>query len=472
VAEAGEIEECETRQKMAKAVAESNSLTALEANARTLRAEMEWLKLSLDTRINLYFGQPSPYQSIWDIVPPDLDEYPSVYSKFVRKFNMSLNDRLVVLLSLAPHIAPQLLDCLYVRNEVNGQIFTEFGGLKGNVHRGFLPTCETAAFLLAANDLTRRFQIMELFDEDYYLLKQKILILDNDRNKEPDMSAPLQMGKEFLSYLTTGAPFKPVFGSEFPAQRINTRLDWEDLVLEKESYDRIQEILNWIHYQKLILDDWGLGKVLKRGYRSLFYGPPGTGKTLTASLLGKTAGLDVYRVDISKVVSKYIGETEKNLGNIFDYAENKNWILFFDEADALFGKRTATSDSKDRYANQEVAYLLQRIEDFPGTVLLSTNLRSNIDPAFMRRFQSLVHFPVPSAPQRLRLWRQAFEKAPVEESIDFKMLAKEYKISGGMIINVLRFCALAAVARETPMIYEEDVVEGIRAEYRKEGKTV
>ena len=180
----------------------------------------------------------------------------------------------------------------------------------------------------------------------------------------------------------------------------------------------------------------------------------------------------MYRVDISKVESKYIGETEKNLGNIFDYAENKNWILFFDEADALFGKRTATSDSKDRYANQEVAYLLQRIEDFPGTVLLSTNLRSNIDPAFMRRFQSLVHFPVPSAPQRLRLWRQAFEKAPVEESIDFKMLAKEYKISGGMIINVLRFCALAAVAREVPMIYEEDVVEGIRAEYRKEGKTV
>ena len=224
------------------------------------------------------------------------------------------------------------------------------------------------------------------------------------------MSAPLQMGKDFLSYLTTGAPFKPVFGSEFPAQRISTRMDWEDLVLEKESNDRIQEILNWIHYQKLILDDWGLGKVLKRGYRSLFYGPPGTGKTLTASLLGKTAGLDVYRVDISKVVSKYIGETEKNLGNIFDYAENKSWILFFDEADALFGKRTATSDSKDRYANQEVAYLLQRIEDFPGVVLLSTNLRSNIDPAFMRRFQSLVHFPVPSAPQRLRLWRQAFDR--------------------------------------------------------------
>jgi AAA+ superfamily predicted ATPase len=373
---------------------------------------------------------------------------------------------------LAPHICPQLLDCLYIRNEMNGQVFTEFGGLKGTVHRGFLPTAETAAFMLAANDLTRRFQVMEIFEEDYYLLKQKILVMDYDRTKEPSFSTPLQMGKEFLTYLTTGGAFKPIFNSEFPAQRISTKLDWEDLVLEQESWERIQEILNWITYQKKILDEWGLRKSLKPGYRSLFYGPPGTGKTLTASLLGKTAGLDVYRVDISKVVSKYIGETEKNLSNIFDYAENKSWILFFDEADALFGKRTATSDAKDRYANQEVAYLLQRIEDFPGVVLLSTNLRSNIDAAFMRRFQSLVHFPVPDPPQRLRLWRQAFERAPLAENVNFNAVAKEYKISGGMIINVLRFCALAAVTREEPLIYMEDVIEGIKAEFYKEGKTI
>ena len=457
---------------MAEEILEDNSTTRLEANAKILRKEMEWLKTALDTRINLYFGQPADFQSIWEIEVPNLDDYPSMYSDIVNRFNMSLSDRLIVLLALAPHVAPQLLDCLFVRNESNGQVFTEFGGLKGNVHRGFLPTGETAAFLLAANDLTRRFQVMEMFDEDYYLLKQKILVFDNERNKEPAFSGPLQLGKEFLSYLTTGADFKPVFNSEFPAQRIYTKLDWEDLVLEQDSLDRIQEILDWIEHKELILEEWGLKKMLKPGYRSLFYGPPGTGKTLTASLLGKTVGLDVYRVDISKVVSKYIGETEKNLSNVFDYAENKSWILFFDEADALFGKRSSTSDSKDRYANQEVAYLLQRIEDFPGTVLLSTNLRSNIDPAFMRRFQSLVHFPVPGAQQRLRLWGRAFQKAPVDPNIDFVQLSKDYKLSGGMIINVLRFCALSAVAREKPMIYEEDVVEGIKNEFRKEGKTV
>lgn len=459
---------------MANSVTKSkqNTMTALESNARALRVEMQWLKTVLDTRINLYFGQESPYQSIWEIPVPDVDSMPSIYGEFVQRYNMSVSDRLVVLLALTPHICPQLLDCLFVRNEMNGQVFTEFGGLKGNVHRGFLPTAETAAFVLAANDLTRRFQVMELFDQDYYLSKQKIIVLDGERNKEPGFSAALRMGKEFLTHLTTGAPFKPAFNSEFPAQRITTKLNWEDLVLEQESKDRIQEILHWIEYQSKIMDEWGLGKVMKPGYRTLFYGPPGTGKTLTASLLGKAMGLDVYRIDISKVVSKYIGETEKNLSNVFDYAENKSWILFFDEADALFGKRTATSDSKDRYANQEVAYLLQRIEDFPGVVILSTNLRSNIDPAFMRRFQSLVHFPVPAAPQRRKLWDIAFETAPVEDGIDFGQIAKDYKLSGGMIINVLRFCSLAAVSREVMEIYEEDIIEGIKGEFRKEGKTV
>ena len=433
---------------------------------------MNWLKQVLDTRINTYFGQASQFKNIYEVPVPNLAEYPAPYSRLVRQYKMSVNDRLVVLLGLAPTVCPQLLDCLFIRNEMNGQVFTEFGGIKGNVHRGFLPTGETAAFLLAANDLTRRFQVMQMFDEDYYLMKQKIIILDEERNKEPSMSAPLKIGKESLTAFTTGGDFKPKFSSEFPAQRLHTRLDWDDLVLEFESEEKIREVLNWISYQKVILEEWGLEKILKRGYRSLFYGPPGTGKTLTASLLGKATGLDVYRIDISKVTSKYIGETEKNLANIFDIAENKNWILFFDEADALFGKRTATSDSKDRYANQEVAYLLQRIEDFPGIILLSTNLRSNIDAAFMRRFQSLVHFPIPSAPQRYTLWNRAFEKAPTDGEIDLRKVSKDYKLSGGMIINVLRSCVLTAIDRPERLIYYDDIIEAVKAEFRKEGKTI
>src|SRR5204863_2251929 len=136
-------------------------------------------------------------------------------------------------------------------------------------------------------------------------------------------------------------------------------------------------------------------------------GPPGTGKTLTAGLLGKEFNKDVYRVDLSQIVSKYIGETEKNLSKIFDRAEHKDWILFFDEADALFGKRTNVQSSHDKYANQEVSYLLQRVEDYAGLLILSSNFKNNLDDAFIRRFHEVVHFPLPDARQRLILWEKS-----------------------------------------------------------------
>lgn len=444
----------------------------LEGNAGALRAEMQWLAMVMETRLNLYFGRETPYKSIYDIPVPDLDDYPSVYSNFVKHFRMSVEERLLVLIALSPHVAPQILDCFYIKNEQNGRIFTEFGGVAGREHRGFIPTGETVAYVLAGNDLTRRFMVLKMFDPDHYLMKQRILLLEKESTNEPFLAGMLTIGKEFLTYLTTGAVYRPRFSPEFPAQRIATNLEWDDLVLEVEIRERLNEILRWIQKGQVILDEWGLRKQLKSGYRALFYGPPGTGKTLTASLLGKTTGLDVFRIDISKLVSKYIGETEKNLANIFDQAENKNWILFFDEADALFGKRTNTSDSKDRYANQEVAYLLQRIEDFPGVVLLATNLKSNIDVAFIRRFQSLVYFPMPGVEQRYRLWLNAFTKMTMEKDMDWRAIARDYELSGGTIINVLRFCALSAIARPEPVVYMDDVVEGIRNELRKEGKTV
>src|SRR5690606_1665724 len=152
------------------------------------------------------------------------------------------------------------------------------------------------------------------------------------------------------------------------------------------------------------MKDWGMEKRLNPGFRVLFHGPPGTGKTLTASLLGKYTGKEVYKIDLSMVVSKFIGETEKNLANLFDKAENKDWILFFDEADALFGKRTNVRDAHDKYANQEVSFLLQRTETYAGLVILATNFKNNIDDAFARRFQSHIYFPSPAFGERLKIW--------------------------------------------------------------------
>jgi SpoVK/Ycf46/Vps4 family AAA+-type ATPase len=173
------------------------------------------------------------------------------------------------------------------------------------------------------------------------------------------------------------------------------------------------------------------------------------------------------------VVSKFIGETEKNLANVFDQAENKNWILFFDEADALFGKRTQTSSSNDRHANQEVSYLLQRVEDFPGVVILATNLKANLDDAFSRRFQSMIYFPMPGPEQRKRLWKQAFSsQSTLESGLNIDDIAQKYEMAGGAIINVSRYSSMKALKRGSNEIFKKDIIEGIRKEFGKEGKIV
>jgi hypothetical protein len=442
-------------------------------NSQSLERELFWLAKVIDTRFKLHFKLECEHNSIYDIEVPQLKDDASVYARVLRHFQMNYQERLILILSLVPHIRPQLIDIFFTKNEAYDRIYTEFGGLKGKYHSGFLPTGETASFILAGNDLSERIKMVELFRPEHFFAKQNILKLDLHHGNEPLLSSGIEISEEYLSMLTTGKSFKPDFSTNFPAKLLTTRLDWADLVLDPQVLGEISEIAAWIKHQDTIMNEWGLSRMLKRGYRSLFYGPPGTGKTLTACLLGKTLNLDVYRVDLSQVVSKYIGETEKNMASIFDQAENKNWILFFDEADALFGKRTATSDSKDRHANQEVAYLLQRVEDFSGVVILATNLKANMDTAFSRRFQSIVFFPAPNYEQRLRLWRNTFEgQVKLDSDVEFKTLANDYKITGGAIINVLRYCSLSALERGSRHVSMDDIREGVKKELRKEGKTL
>jgi len=214
---------------------------------------------------------------------------------------------------------------------------------------------------------------------------------------------------------------------------------------------------------------------IKPGYRALFHGPPGTGKTLTALIVGKKTGRDVFRIDLSMVVSKFIGETEKNLSQLFERAKNKDWILFFDEADALFGKRTNVRDAHDKYANQEVAYLLQRIESHNGLIILASNFKSNIDEAFIRRFQSVIYFPLPSATERLMLWKKTL---PVRDGLEIPTdeelmaIAKKYEITGAGIVNAVQFCCLESLAAKSGQITLSQIKSGIEREYMKEGKVL
>jgi len=182
---------------------------------------------------------------------------------------------------------------------------------------------------------------------------------------------------------------------------------------------------------------------------------------------------EVYRVDLSQIVSKWIGETEKNMANIFDQAEDKEWILFFDEADSIFGKRVKTSSSNDQHSNQQIAYLLQRIEDYPGVVILATNFRSNMDKAFARRFQSIINFSVPNFESRLKLWKTSIPKEfPLEDSIRIEEIAKKYAVTGGMVINILQRAILSSMVRKRTSISEDQLIEGIRKELAKEGKNL
>ena len=256
------------------------------------------------------------------------------------------------------------------------------------------------------------------------------------------------------------------------AQHIQPRHTWPDLVLPADTLAQLQEFCNTIKYRALVHDQWGFGAKLStgKGLNALFFGPSGTGKTMAASIIAQTIGLDLYAIDLSSVVSKYIGETEKNLSRIFEEAENSSAILFFDEADALFGKRTEVRDSHDRYANLEVSYLLQRMEQYEGVVILASNLRKNMDEAFVRRIQFMISFPFPKADQRCRIWRNIWpQHVPLSPDIDLEDVAKKFELAGGNIQNAALASAFLA-ATDGQAVTAKHLRQALKREYQKMGR--
>ena len=249
---------------------------------------------------------------------------------------------------------------------------------------------------------------------------------------------------------------------------------WDDLILPAKIKEQLQDLVNFLAEQETVFHRWGANKIRARGYgiKALFSGGPGTGKTMAAEVIAGSLGLDMFRVDTSSVVSRWVGETEKNLREIFDAAEGGSAVILFDEADSLFGSRGDVKQAQDRFANQEVAFLLQRLEVFEGCAILTTNLLDNIDEAFLRRFGAVIEFPLPGVPERIRLWEQSIPAgAPRDPDLDLTKLAKDFNIAGGNIVSAaINACILASSRKEA--VGMRHVVEAIARELIKMGKQV
>ncbi len=440
-------------------------------NAEDIISDLNWLKIILAARLEKLRLATLPAFAFHEMAPPDLADSDSPYASLVREHKLSAAERLLLICSLAPHVSPELFTSPLKKEDSLDIQYPELGGYIDATFHTFVPTMQTALHLLSGDDKTNAIFYQIGFMEHGTLFREQIITLTSARASETEGSMRqqiLELAQEYLYFFISAKKPRPDFGRAFPASLITTSMSWEQLVVSPQVLDELNRIMRWAQSGKELVK-FSENK-LSSSFACLFYGPPGTGKTLAAQLLGKTLGRDVFRIDLSMIVSKYIGETEKNLAYLFDRAEGKDWILFFDEADSLFGKRTAISDSKDKWANLEMSYLLQRMEEYQGITILATNLKDNIDAAMNRRFQSAVYFGRPTKEQRKEQWKKLLPAGFSYQQIDMDKLS-EYDLTGGNIINILKACCLEAFHKKDNFITGEYLADAMRREFAKENRT-
>lgn len=362
-------------------------------------------------------------------------------------------ERIALLLTMTPYLRPELLD-FFLKKSSNGDRFVEFGEALStslNYH-GFLPTIQTAIHILAGMNLERRAWVERIFSPDHFLIKKGVLKLGEITNDYPPSSRRLMLNEEYIDLLVRNQPYSPQYSQNFPATLLHTKKTWKDLILDEKTSILVEQAQKWVVHYDTVRQHKGVGTM--KGYRLLMSGPSGTGKTLTASLLGQAAGKPLYRIDISNIVDKYVGEATKRLRKVFDMAATHDWILFFDEGDALFGKRSSGGgSSNERYANQEVSYLLYKLEEYEGMIFLATNKGTAIDSAFERRFDSLIEFQKPNEYVRRELWQHFFDKpgvlqlAPEINKGNWRELAEKGKVSGAWIEKFYQYCLMQTTAK-------------------------
>jgi Cdc6-like AAA superfamily ATPase len=441
----------------------------LSSNRAVIEQEISWLMDICDLRL------AENSENTNDELPeaPTIESADGPYARFIKRHSLSSPERILLLASLLPHFAPHHLTSKFHQYRKSTSSMHPFlGGYFDPASLNFIPTFQTVIFLSVGSDaLVNNSLFIELFFKGK-LFHEQIIELRPIKNydfRTATLGMVPEIAKEYEDLLLYGRPARPDFGSNFPAKWITTDLTWDQLVLNKFTKDEINDVMDWVSYGEQVIDI--SNGMINPSFPCLFYGPPGTGKTLTAKLIGKEYNKDVFRVDLSMVVSKYIGETEKNLARLFDRAQGKDWILFFDEADSLFGKRTGISDSKDKWANLEVSYLLQRMEEHKGLCILASNMKQNLDPALTRRFQAIIHFPFPKAEERAIIWQKTLPEAfRFPDNISFEKLAR-HDLSGAGIANAIKLSCVKAAKRGDNILSVYDISRFISLEFSKDNRT-
>ena len=440
----------------------------------SLLHDLQWLEACIERRLNEISGDN--FYDVPDerILLPDITEATDPYAQLVHKYQLDASDRLLLVAGLAPQVSPDLFNRRLINTERNyHNQYAQMGGYVDKNYLKFIPTIATIIHLLGGSERGLSLRNQVRLRKASPLLKEQIV--EFQTSQRPDqpgdfMSMTVTVASEYVRYVLTGEAPQPDFGSDFPATLLRSNSNWDSLILAEPVMKKVHRLLRWMEYSPALLAD-NVDKI-NPSFPCLFYGPPGTGKTLTAKLIGHKFQKPVFRVNLPAIVSKWVGETEKNLAKLFDRAEGKDWILFFDEADAIFGKRTEIRESNDKWANLEVAYLLQRIEEYPGLVILSSNLKENMDKALTRRFQLVIEFPRPGKDEQLKLWKSQLPNGfTYREDIDFKKFLPQ-QLTGANIANILKIACLDALSSGRRVLTPSNLKGALQEELAKENRTM
>lgn len=436
----------------------------LQANSALIENDMRVLAELLRLRMGEN-SEPAGALVTWSDTTADVP-----YAQVVRTFAADDFNRILLLVTLEQQLNFGVFRNAFCRD--NSNVYNAphaAGGFYDLRHNGYKPDLQTVMYLCGGYSILSVSRLLSQSLLSSRLLCEQLVVLKNPGQHTSDLKLIPELAAEYQHHLLFGREVRPDFGDDFPAKKITTTFEFDkQIFLLPHARTEMFVLAEKIKSQQKLR---ARNEKLAQGIPVLFYGEPGTGKTLSAAAIGNLTGMPVFRIDLATIISKYVGETEKKLARVFDRAEGKSWILFFDEADVLFGNRTGVADAQDRYANLLTAYLLQRIEEFEGVCIMSTNFKSNIDVAMQRRFTQVVRFTKPGHSERLNIWENGLAAGfSYQPGLNLRTLA-QFEYTGAQIAMILKNATIRAVAQDSNYVQANDLKFFGSHEYSKAGIT-